>query len=46
MLLTTCLTWAMNYRVPVTAACLAYMEKITSRPVYHASVEANKPRTA
>jgi glutathione S-transferase len=46
MLLTTCLTWAVNYRVPVTAACLAYMEKITSRPVYHASVEANKPRTA
>jgi glutathione S-transferase len=46
MLLTTCLTWAVNYRVPVTAACLAYMERITSRPVYHASVEANKPRTA
>jgi glutathione S-transferase len=46
MLLTTCLTWAVNYRVPVTAACLAYMERIISRPVYHASVEANKPRTA
>jgi glutathione S-transferase len=46
MLLTTCLTWAVNYRVPVTAACLAYMETITSRPAYHASVEANRPRTA
>jgi glutathione S-transferase len=46
MLFTTCLTWAVNYRVPVTAACLAYMEKITSRPAYRASVVANTPRTA
>jgi glutathione S-transferase len=46
MLLTTCLTWAVNYRVPVTAACLSYMERITSRPAYHASVAANRPRTA
>jgi glutathione S-transferase len=45
MLLTTCLTWAVSYRVPVTAACLAYMETITSRPAYHASVKANRPRT-
>jgi glutathione S-transferase len=45
MLLTTCLTWAVSYRVPVTAACLTYMERITSRPAYHASVEANRPRT-
>ena len=46
MLLTTCLTWAVNYRVPVTAACLAYMERITSRLAYRASVAANRPRTA
>lgn len=46
MLLTTCLTWAVNYRVPVTAACLAYMERITSRQAYHASIAANRPRTA
>jgi len=46
MLLTTCLTWAVNYRVPVTAACLSYMERITSRPAYHASVAANRPRPA
>ena len=45
MLLTTCLTWAVSYRVPVTAACLVYMERITSRPAYHVSVEANRPRT-
>ena len=46
MLLTTCLTWAVSYRVPVTAACLAYMERITSRPAYHAGVAANRPTTA
>src|SRR6202171_2624419 len=46
MLLTTCLTWAVNYRVPVTTACLAYMERITSRPASHASVAANAPRMA
>ena len=46
MLLTTCLTWAVNYRVPVTAACLAYMERITSRPAYRASVIANTPKAA
>jgi glutathione S-transferase len=45
ILLTTCLTWAVSYRVPVTAACLAYMERITSRPAFHVSVEANRPRT-
>ena len=36
MLLTTCLTWAVSYRLPVTAACHAYMERITSRPAYRA----------
>ena len=46
MLLTTCLTWAVSYRVPVTAACLAYMERITSRPAYRASVAANRPTPA
>ena len=45
ILLTTCLTCAVSYRVPVTAACLAYMERIISRPAYHASVAANRPRT-
>src|SRR5438105_7752981 len=45
ILLTTCLTWAVSYRVPVTAACLAYMETIISRPAYHASGAANRPRT-
>ena len=46
MLLTTCLTWAADYRVPVTAACLAYMKRITSRPAYRTSVAANTPKSA
>ena len=45
MLLTTCLTWAVDYRLPVTAACLAYMKRITSRPAYRTSVAANTPKT-
>jgi hypothetical protein len=46
MLLTTCLTWAVSYQVPITAACHAYMERITSRPASRASVAANTPSTA
>ena len=46
MLLTTCLTWAVNYRVPVTPACLDYMERLTARPAYHAGIAANRPRRA
>ena len=46
MLLTTCLTWAVSYRVLVTAACLAYMERVTSREAYRAGVAANKPRSS
>ena len=43
MLLTTCLTWAVDYGVPVTPACLAYAERITARPGYLAAVAANRP---
>jgi glutathione S-transferase len=46
MLLATCLTWAVSYRVPVTAACLAYMERITSRAAYDAGIAANTPKAA
>jgi glutathione S-transferase len=45
MLLTSCLTWAVDYRVPVTPACLAYMKRITSRPAYRTSVAANTQKT-
>jgi len=45
ILLTTCLAWAANYQVPVTAACHAYLERITSRPAYRAGLAANTPRS-
>ena len=43
ILLTTCLTWAVDYKVPVTEACLAYMARMTARPAYRASRVANHP---
>src|SRR5712671_904752 len=46
ILLTTFLAWALSYGAPVTTACHAYMERITSRPAYRASVAANTPSTA
>jgi glutathione S-transferase len=45
MLLTTCLSWAVSYQLPVTGACHAYMERITSRPAYRAALAANAPRS-
>lgn len=44
LLLTTCLTWAVDYGVPVTPACLTYMAKMTSRQAYRAAAAANRPR--
>jgi glutathione S-transferase len=46
VLLITCLTWAVSYGVPITAACHAYMDRITARPTYGAALAANAPRTA
>jgi glutathione S-transferase len=46
MLLTTCLAWAVSYQVPITSACHAYLERITSRPGYRAGLAANAPRSA
>ena len=46
ILLTTCLAWAVSYRVPITPACQAYLERITSRPAFRAALTANQPRTA
>jgi len=46
MLLTTCLTWAADYGLPVTPACLAYAGRIVSRPAYHAAQAANRPLAA
>ena len=46
MLLATCLSWAVSYRVPVTPACLRYLERIASRPAYREATIANVPRPA
>jgi glutathione S-transferase len=43
ILLTTCLSWAVDYGVPVTPACLAYAGRITARPGYLAAIAANRP---
>jgi glutathione S-transferase len=44
MLLTTCLVWAINYGVPVTAACCHdYVARMSARPAYQAAVKANHP---
>jgi glutathione S-transferase len=43
ILMTTCLSWAVDYGVPVTPACLAYADRITARPGYLAAVAANRP---
>ena len=45
ILLATCLGWAVSYRVPITAACRVYLERITLRPAYRAALTANQPRT-
>jgi len=46
ILLTTCLDWAVGYGVAITAACHAYMKRITSRTAYRAAVAANTPKSA
>ena len=46
ILFATCLTWAVSYGVPVTAACLRYLERIISRPAYREAASANAPRPA
>jgi glutathione S-transferase len=41
MLLTTCLVWAINYRVPVQAVCRDYIARIAERPAYQQALRAN-----
>ena len=45
ILLITCLDWAVSYRLPITAACRSYLERITSRPAYRAGLAANTPKS-
>ena len=42
ILLTSCLTWADRYSLPLTETLLQYRERITSREAYRIAVEANR----
>ena len=41
ILLSTCITWAVRYGVPVTDAALAYNERVTTRPAYAKALKTN-----
>jgi glutathione S-transferase len=43
MLLSTCMSWAVRYGVPVAERILAYNEIIVNRPAYRDALESNKP---
>jgi len=43
LLLSTCVTWAVRYKVPVSDAVLAYNAGIIARPAYAAAVSRNTP---
>ncbi len=44
LLLTTCLTWAVDYGVPVSPFCYSYMERMIARDAYRAGRAANMPK--
>jgi glutathione S-transferase len=44
MLLTTCLVWAIDYKVPVPPCCHDYLAGIVARPAYQSALRANLPR--
>jgi len=43
ILLSTCVTWAIRYGVPVANSVLSYNERVTARPAYARSQESNTP---
>ncbi|MFT5172670.1 MAG: glutathione S-transferase [Gammaproteobacteria bacterium] len=43
ILMTTCLTWAVNYRLALPKVFSAYMERLISRPAYVRALAANQP---
>ena len=45
LMLTTRLTWALDYGVPVTPACLAYAALMKSRLAYRAAAATIRPRS-
>ena len=44
ILLTTCLTWAIDYGVGICDSAQPYLERMLSRPAYKSASEANKAR--
>ena len=46
ILLSTCITWAVRYSVPVADTVLAYNSRVTARPPYVRAVETNTPPAA
>jgi glutathione S-transferase len=45
ILLSTCITWAIRYEVPVDARAVAYNTRMTSRPAYLKASVRNTPST-
>ena len=41
ILLSTCITWAVRYRVPVADAAIAYNDRVISRPAYSCALKSN-----
>jgi glutathione S-transferase len=46
ILLSTCVTWAVRYGVPVADSVVAYNERVTARPSYTRAVASNAPPAA
>jgi glutathione S-transferase len=42
MLLATCLSWAIDYGVPVPDVCRDYTARLSARPAYQAALDANR----
>ena len=42
ILLMTCLTWSISYKVGVCDSARPYMDRIAARPAYQAALVANK----
>ena len=44
IILTTCLTWAIDYGVGICDSAVPYLERTSSRPAYQLAAAANTPR--
>jgi glutathione S-transferase len=43
ILLSTCVTWAIRYRIPIEDSVIAYNNRVTARAAYARAVESNVP---